>query len=416
MEERKLALGGSLFSAIAGSLCCIGPFVAVLLGASDFVAAGFFVKWRLPFLSVSAMMLAVAYFLTYRRPKADGCSRIRCTSMSVAKWNKVVLWLATALVIVIAAFPTFSGPVARLFEPESVHAVGRSAVSLCTLELKIPSMECEACAVGIQTMLKKQDGIPLAQINYATRRAIIYFDPTKLSPERIMALIDASGFKAESTVLLADIIKQNKPVPSNIDRMSIFQVPLRCPAAPEIACGSRSKPLLLELERTPGIAEAWLNYTGTLLAVVGSETSTREERTKAVQIVFRAQGVTPKQLEGQARLEALKDFRADNKWVRGGQAMDDLSSREAGIVGARLLRRLQAKVTVRADKAKMFEAALSESFKRQFVRDADQPAQAVRSQGCEDLLAIARDYLDEKGVAAFKEAFDAGYLPQPEEK
>ena len=65
------------------------------------------------------------------------------------------------------------------------------------------------------------------------------------------------------------------------DRVSLLEVPLRCEAAPEIGCGSRSKPILLELERESIIREAWLNDTGTVLAVVGTEGSTRESRSKA---------------------------------------------------------------------------------------------------------------------------------------
>src|SRR5688572_12608991 len=51
-------------------------------------------------------------------------------------------------------------------------------------------------------------------------------------------------------------------------RVAFYNVPLRCPAAPEIGCGSRAKPVLLELERVPGINEAWLNRAGTIAAIV----------------------------------------------------------------------------------------------------------------------------------------------------
>ena len=43
------------------------------------------------------------------------------------------------------------------------------------------------------------------------------------------------------------------------DRISVFKAPLVCPAAPQIGCGSASKPILLDLERQAGVLEAWLN-------------------------------------------------------------------------------------------------------------------------------------------------------------
>src|SRR6266567_2616440 len=52
------------------------------------------------------------------------------------------------------------------------------------------------------------------------------------------------------------------------DRISVFKAPLVCPAAPQIGCGSASKPILLDLERQPGVLEAWLNRAGTIIAVV----------------------------------------------------------------------------------------------------------------------------------------------------
>src|ERR1041385_1399008 len=52
------------------------------------------------------------------------------------------------------------------------------------------------------------------------------------------------------------------------DRANIFRVSLQCPAAPQIGCGSASKPILLELERDPAVEQAWLNRAGTLMAVV----------------------------------------------------------------------------------------------------------------------------------------------------
>src|SRR6516225_10276017 len=62
------------------------------------------------------------------------------------------------------------------------------------------------------------------------------------------------------------------------DRVSVFKAPLVCPAAPQIGCGSASKPILLDLEKQPGVAEAWLNRAGTRIAVVWKPDSDAETR------------------------------------------------------------------------------------------------------------------------------------------
>src|SRR5438093_12373547 len=64
------------------------------------------------------------------------------------------------------------------------------------------------------------------------------------------------------------------------ERVSVFKAPLVCPAAPQIGCGSASKPILLDLEKQPGVLEAWLNRAGTRIAVVWKPESDAETRSK----------------------------------------------------------------------------------------------------------------------------------------
>jgi len=41
--------------------------------------------------------------------------------------------------------------------------------------------------------------------------------------------------------------------------ITFYDAALVCGAAPAIGCGSRAKPLLIDLERQTAIEEAWLN-------------------------------------------------------------------------------------------------------------------------------------------------------------
>src|SRR5262245_6392697 len=61
-------------------------------------------------------------------------------------------------------------------------------------------------------------------------------------------------------------------------QITFYEVPLVCPAAPEIGCGSRSKPILLQLEQERTVSEAWLNRPGTIVAIVWKPEATREEQ------------------------------------------------------------------------------------------------------------------------------------------
>lgn len=199
---QKASLGGSILAAIIASLCCIGPLVAVALGASGFAASVVFEKWRPVFLGVTFALLALAWYLTYRKPKAACEEGSTCATKPAAKWNKVVLWFATAFVVVAAAFPSLSSAILRVTQSNSDACCTPSAVAdarSAVLKVKIPSMDCAACALNIQSVLKKQPGVRQAQVSFDTKEADVQYDATKLSPEKIIATIDETGFKAEPT-------------------------------------------------------------------------------------------------------------------------------------------------------------------------------------------------------------------------
>lgn len=201
---RKATLGGSVLAAITASLCCIGPLVAVALGAGGFAASAVFEKWRPVFLGVTFALLALAWYLTYRKPKAACEEDSACATKPVAKWSKVVLWFSTAFVMAAAAFPSLSSAILSAGQSSlsSDACCAPSAVvgtNNAVLQVKIPSMDCAACAVGIQAMLRKQPGVQSAQVNFDTKAATVQYDAAKISPQKLIAAINQTGFKAEPT-------------------------------------------------------------------------------------------------------------------------------------------------------------------------------------------------------------------------
>jgi hypothetical protein len=196
------------------------------------------------------------------------------------------------------------------------------------------------------------------------------------------------------------------------DQVSLFRVPLRCGMAPEIGCGSLARPILVALERTPGITEVWLNHAGTLLAVVGNKTSTGDRRTQMVKAVLEAEDILSEELRGEAMDAALDDFFVGADWLRATD-VDQLSRREARIIAVRLIKRLQAKAIVSEEVANSLAAAITAFFKGRFLRDRILPEQADHSG--EELIKIATPYLDERAIRAFANALEKGYRPGPGE-
>lgn len=208
------------------------------------------------------------------------------------------------------------------------------------------------------------------------------------------------------------------------DLVSLFKVPLQCPAAPEIACGSRARPILRVLESDPTISEAWVNRAGNILAVVGSKNSSRESYAKTVKSLFEEifEKDVATEIVGEARQTELTGFMSGNDWYRGAQTIS-LSMEETDIIGARLARRIRPAVPLSDEKTRALETGFAEVFKRQYAGEkAGQPKLlsqrdlAKEQQRNDQLAKVVRELLDEAGMTAFQEALAKGYWPQPGEK
>ena len=196
------------------------------------------------------------------------------------------------------------------------------------------------------------------------------------------------------------------------DRVSVFKAPLVCPAAPQIGCGSASKPILLDLEKQPGVLEAWLNRAGTRIAVVWKPESDAETRRKVVAELKEDHAT---ELEGKSRDESVKDFLSGKGWYHGAD-VDRLSEEEADIIAARLVRWVQAKSSLPKDTAEPLQHAFAESLRKDLTGEY-----ARLNQKPKRLQDIARDYLDEKQIGILKQAIkdeqaiENGEKPVPKE-
>ena len=192
------------------------------------------------------------------------------------------------------------------------------------------------------------------------------------------------------------------------DRVSVFKAPLVCPAAPQIGCGSASKPILLDLEKQHGVLEAWLNRAGTIIAVVWKPESDAETRSK-VATGLKEDRVT--ELQGDSRYKAVQDFLSGKGWYHGAD-VDRLSEEEADIIAARLIRWVQAKSALTKDKADGLQRAFSDTLRKDLTG---------KSTGPNRLEDVAREYLDQEQIKILREAIkdeeaiENGERPVPKE-
>src|SRR5262245_49325427 len=127
--------------------------------------------------------------------------------------------------------------------------------------------------------------------------------PVSRSATNIGAKLTVAAFGALIFVSAAFAEPARSAIP--LDRISVFKVTLVCPAAPHIGCGSRAKPILLELEKQDTISEAWLNREGTLLALVWKPAVNKKARKEALTAALKDQGIDIRELGASERKVAL---------------------------------------------------------------------------------------------------------------
>src|SRR5215813_5606856 len=193
-----------------------------------------------------------------------------------------------------------------------------------------------------------------------------------------------------STVLYIPLANAESAPAVTADRVSVFKVPLVCPAAPQIGCGSASKPILLDLEKQPGVLEAWVNRAGTRIAVVWKSDSDAETKHK---VTTELKEDRASELEGKLRDETVVDFLSGKGWYRGAD-VDRLSEEEADIIAARLVRWVQAKTTLAKDKAEGLQRAFSDLLRKDLTGKG--PDQKLKD--------VARQYLDQDQIKILEQA------------
>jgi Cu+-exporting ATPase len=97
--------------------------------------------------------------------------------------------------------------------------------------LSLEGMTCAACAKNIERVTKKLDGVVESNVNFATEKLNISFEPSKVRISDIKKVIEKAGYKAveEETTVDIDKEKKEKEIKSLWNRFvisAVFGVPL----------------------------------------------------------------------------------------------------------------------------------------------------------------------------------------------
>ena len=405
-----------ILSALLATTCCIGPLLLVAIGLGS--GAAFVGCYHWLFLIAGIAVLTWAWAKYLREKTVCDCEH---KTMQGRRSGMFTLLIATVIVLGFAGLNMSR----YVFASAPVAAQTQLANGLNRIVVPVEGMTCATCEIAVRHALKRVDGVKSAHVSVATKTATVDYEPAKTNPKQLVVAINSTGYRASlpdktnnsasmatnkntndpKTDLAPGSASENAAITTS-DRISLFKVSLQCPAAPQIGCGSASKPILLDLERRPGVLEAWLNRAGTMIAVVWKPESDAETR-RNVTAELKEDHAT--EIKRESRDEELKDFLSGKGWYRGAD-VNRLSEEEAGIIAARLVRRVQAKTALAKDKAERLQHALAGSLRKDLTGES-----ARQSQKQTRLEEVAREYLDQDQIKVLSQAIEKGVRPLPNE-
>ena len=191
-------IGTGIITAIAASLCCITPVLALFAGASG-IASGF--SWLEParpyLIAATILVLGFAWFQKLKKSKSEmEC----CVVGEKPKFyqSKAFLGLVTIFALLMLAFPYYS----KVFFPQDKKVVLVDKSNAQTAEFKISGMSCEGCTEEVKHEVNKLDGIIKADVSYENEVAQIQFDKSKTNIAAIEKAINSTGYKVTQRKLI----------------------------------------------------------------------------------------------------------------------------------------------------------------------------------------------------------------------
>ena len=205
METKKASekkwIGAGLLAAIAASLCCITPVLAVLGGLGGIASTFSWLDPLRPYLiGFTIIVLGYAFYNVYKPKKEDDLECACEDDASPAKKNflnsKAFLWVVAGISVLMFAFTSYS----HIFFPDTKNnIVVINEGHITEAKLYIEGMTCIGCEEAVNYTLSNQEGVLSAVSSYETGIANVKYDKSKIKPERLaQAIEDEVGYKVKS--------------------------------------------------------------------------------------------------------------------------------------------------------------------------------------------------------------------------
>lgn len=183
---------GGVLAALAASLCCIAPLLAVFGGIGG--AATYF-NWIAPYrpymIGLTVLIFAVAWYrqlIVILRDKKDCCVPARRSFWQ----SKKFLLIVTLFSAVLMAFPYYSS---LFYKVSKQTSAAQAATNFKYLRLNIKGMSCADCTKHIDGTLAGLNGVATSVTSFEKAQTVVSYDPAKTNTDSISHKIKEIGYQ-----------------------------------------------------------------------------------------------------------------------------------------------------------------------------------------------------------------------------
>ena len=185
--------GAGLLAALAASLCCITPLLAVVGGLGGAASAFAWLEpYRLYLVGLTVAVLAFAWYRQLQPKPADCCAVPEKTSFMQSTG---FLGTVTVLAGLLLAFPYYGAKLYPTVRPNAQVVAPNAAVPVWqTKTYRICGMTCEACARHVEHAVQQVPGVQAVSVSYDQATAQVCYNAAQAQPAQVEQAINGTGY------------------------------------------------------------------------------------------------------------------------------------------------------------------------------------------------------------------------------
>ncbi|HLG40814.1 MAG TPA: mercuric transport protein MerTP [Chitinophagaceae bacterium] len=195
-NSSKGLMSAGIISAVAASLCCITPVLALIAGSSGIASTFSWLEPARPYLiGITVIVLGFAWYQKLKPKKSEVECDCEDDKPSFVQ-SKLFLGIVTAFAVLMLAFPYYS----NVFYPKTESKVIIvEATNVVEAKFDIEGMTCAGCEEHIKNAVAQIPGFIEVMADHTKGKASVKFDKTKTDIHKIITAIDETGYKVTSS-------------------------------------------------------------------------------------------------------------------------------------------------------------------------------------------------------------------------